>query len=178
MNLSGAMKEIDAALLVHPNCAQALSMRAFIELAVRNFSGTIEDARRSILLDPDEAEAYLALGTAYNSLQAFAKAEEAARQALNLRPDFWQAQIEMAKSLYGQEHFVLALRELEAVSRDFPDVHLVRGDVLMRLDRRAEAVEEFDVFLKEAPDDPRREQIQRIIASERRAGNITDRTRR
>jgi Tfp pilus assembly protein PilF len=170
-NLEGALKEIDAALRSDPSCAQAFSMRAFIKLAARDFSGAAEDARHAIVLDPDEAESYLALGTAYKSLQAFAKAEESMGKALNLRPDSWQAQIEMAKSLYGLGQFILALRELEALNRDFPDVHLVRGDVLMRLERRQEAAEEFRVFLKEAPNDPRNEEIQRIVASERRVGD-------
>jgi Tfp pilus assembly protein PilF len=178
MNLTAAMKEIDGALRSDPDCAPAFSMRAFIKLAATDLAGAVEDARHAIFLDPDEAESYLALGTAYNSLRAFAKAEEAVRHALKLRPDSWQSQIEMAKSLYGQEQFVLALRELEAISRDFPDVHLVRGDVLMRLDRRTEATEQFRVFLNEAPDDPRKEQIQRIIASERQAVSITSQSLR
>lgn len=57
-----------------------------------------------------------------------------------------------------------ALRELDLLQRDFPDVHLVRGNVLMRLERGREAAEEFSTFLKQAPDDVRSEQIKQIVA--------------
>lgn len=43
-------------------------------------------------------------------------------------------------------------------------MHLVRGNVLMRLDRRHEAVGEFGIFVKEAPGDPRGERLQGIMA--------------
>jgi len=89
-------------------------------------------------------------------LREFARVEQAEPQGMNMDPDSWQAQLEMAKSLCGQGPFVLALRELDLQQRDFPDVHLIRGNVLMRLERRQEAAEQFSVFLKQAPDDARR----------------------
>jgi tetratricopeptide (TPR) repeat protein len=167
-NVKGALREVDAALRIDPHCAPVFSMRAFIKLADGDLAGAIEDGQRAVSFDTNDAESYVALGMAYNSLNEFPDAEQALRKALSLSPDSWQAQLEMAKSLYGQERFVLALRELGATGMDFPDVHLVRGDVLMRLGRRQEATEQFLAFLQEAPGDPRREQIQRIIAAARR----------
>jgi tetratricopeptide (TPR) repeat protein len=178
MNTAAAMRQIAAALRSDPEFAAAFTMRALIKLSTRDSAGAVEDAQHAILLNPDEAEAYLALGTAFNSLQSFAKAQEAVRRALSFCPDSWQAEIEMAKSLYGEERFIPALHELEAITRDFPDVHLVRGNVLMRLDRREEAAEQFQVFLNEAPDDPRREQILLIIASARQTGRVVEQARR
>ncbi len=165
--LDAATNEIDAVLRLAPVCAQAFSMRALIKLAARNFPGAAEDARHAVFLDENDAESYIALGTAYNSLKEFSKAEEAVRQALSIRPDSWQGQIEMAKSLYGQGQYILALSELDSVGRDFPDVHLVRGDVLMCLNRSQEAAEQFSIFLRQAPGDPRTQQIEQIIASHR-----------
>ena len=101
-------------------------------------------------------------------------AEEAVEKALRINPDSWQAQLEMAKSLYGQSHYVLALRELEVRRRDFPDVHLVRANVLMRLERRQEAVGEFRIFVTEAPADPRGERVQQIVATIPQAALQTD----
>jgi tetratricopeptide (TPR) repeat protein len=169
-NFTGAKKEIDQALQVDSICAPAFSMRALLRLASRDLDGAIEDATRALALDPTEADADVALATAYNSLGEFKKAEGAAHQALGMRPDFWQGRLELAKAFYGQERFVPALRELDELNRDFPDVHLVRANVLMRLNRSEEARIEFREFLHEAPNDPRREQIQRIV---NRAGATT-----
>jgi len=69
---------------------------------------------------------------------------------------------------------VLALRELDVLQRDFPDVHLVRGNVLMHLDRRQEALGEFDMFVREAPSDSRGDRIQQIVAAVRQAASQTN----
>jgi len=165
LNLAGAEREIDQALQVDSICAAAFSMRALLRLASRDPSGAIEDATRALALDSGEADAYVALATAYNSLGEFHSAETAAQQALSRRPDFWQARLEMAKAFYGAGRFVLALRQLDELNNDFPDVHLVRANILQRLDRSQEAAEQFSQFLREAPNDPRGEQIKRIVAS-------------
>jgi len=162
-NFAGAKKEIDQALQVDSICAPAFSMRALLRLASRDLNGAIEDATRALALDPTEADANVALATAYNSLGEFQKAEAAAQQTLGMRPDLWQGRLELAKAYYGQDRLVRALRELGDLNKDFPDVHLVRANILIRLNRSEEATIEFSQFLREARNDPRREQIQRIV---------------
>ena len=162
-NFAVARSEIEQALQVDSICAPAFSMRALLRLASRDLNGAIEDATRALALDRTEADANVALATAYNSLGEFQKAEAAAEQTLAMRPDFWQGRLELAKAFYGQERFALALRELDVLNKDFPDVHLVRANILVRLNRNEEATLEFTQFLREAPNDPRREQVQRIV---------------
>lgn len=164
-NLAGAAREIDRALETDPACAPAFSMRAFLKLAVKDPQGAVADAEHASSMDPHDAESFVALAMAHNSLQEFQQAAEAARRALSLRADSWQAKLEMAKTLYGQGEFIPALHELDEVGKDFPDVHLVRGQVLMSLSRSQDAAEEFGLFLKQEPSDPRSEKIKRIMAS-------------
>jgi tetratricopeptide (TPR) repeat protein len=163
LNFAGAEKEVDRALQSDSTCAAAFSMRALLRLASKDSNGAIEDATRALALDSGQADAYVALATAYNSLREFRSAETAAQQALSRRSDFWQGRLEMAKALYGEGRFVLALRELDELSNDFSDVHLVRANILQRLDRSQEAAEEFSQFLREAPNDPRSEQVRSIV---------------
>ena len=165
LNFAGAEREIGQALQINSTCAAAFSMRAVLRLALRDPDGAIEDATRALALDSGEADAYVALATAYNSLREFESAETAAQQALQRLPDFWQGRLELTKALYGEGRFVLALRELGELNNDFPDVHLVRANILQRLDRSQEAAEEFSQFLREAPNDPRSEQVKRIVGS-------------
>jgi tetratricopeptide (TPR) repeat protein len=167
-NLPEAAMEIDRALRVDPLCAQAFSMRAFFKLAGRDTEGAVEDAKRAIFLDPHDAESFVALAMSYNALKESQRAAEAARHALDIRPDSWQGRLEMAKSLYHQDELIPAFRELELVQTDFPDVHLVRGSVLMALNRSPEAAAEFEIFLQEAPLDPRSAQIRDLVANTRK----------
>lgn len=165
MKLSAAAEEIDQALRIDPACAQAFTMRAFIKLASQDASGAAEDAAYSASLDPNDAQAFLALATAYNSTRNFQKAEAAAGQVLRLRPDLWQGRLELVKALYQQNRLDEALLELASLKNDFPDVHLVRGNVLMKLGRRGEGAKEFQAFLDQAPHDPRGARIKQIVAS-------------
>lgn len=165
MNVDESLKHIDAALHTDPACAQAFSMRAFIRLAEKDPRRAAEDARHAMALDPDDAESFIAMGMSYNSLHDFPKAEDAARRALSLRPESWQGRLELAKSFYGQGEFMAALNELDIKKIDFPDAHLVRGNVLLRLGRDQEAGEEFHVFVEQVPGDPRVEQINRMLGT-------------
>jgi tetratricopeptide (TPR) repeat protein len=164
-DLSAATREIDQALEIDPDFAEAFSMRAFVKLARKDFAGAIEDAHRAIALNPDDPAPSLALATVYNAAKEFSKASEAAQRALSLSPNAWQGRLELAKSWYGQGQYALALNALDRINVDFPDVHLVRANTLMCLGRTAEATEQFRIFLRQAPDDSRDEQIARIVAN-------------
>lgn len=171
MDLRGAITEIDRALQIDPDCAPAFSMRAYVKLAANDFSGAVDDAAQATALDSYDPASYIALATAYNYVREFEKAAEAARKALSILPDAWQARLEIAKSLYGQEQYVPALSTLDLVNADFPDVHLVRADVLMCLGRSREGAEQFSLFLRQAPNDPRGEQIRKIVNTARQNPN-------
>jgi tetratricopeptide (TPR) repeat protein len=162
-DLAGAQTELHNALVENPKCAPALTMRALIKLAAKQPEEAIEDSMQATLIDAHDSHAFLALATALNAHRDYVEAEKAARQALNLKPDLWQAHLEIAKSLYSTGKLVPALHELEGLQIDFADVHLVRGDVLMLLERHQEAVYEFTKFLGEAPHDPRSGQVQQIV---------------
>jgi tetratricopeptide (TPR) repeat protein len=170
LNFAGAQREIDQALRVDSTYAAAFSMRALLRLASRDFTGAIEDATRSLILDSGEADAHLALATAYNSQGEFQKAEASALLALGIRPDFWQGRLELAKAFYGQGRLILALRELDELKMDFPDTHLVRANILVRLNRSEEAAKEFSQFSHEAPNDPRSQQANLIVSRALSAG--------
>ena len=164
-NVSQAAREVDRALQIDPKCAPALAMKAFIELAAKSPQEAVKHAARAAAIDPHSAQPFVALAMAYNALGDFENATVVARQALIIAPDSWQGRLELAKSLYAQDRLDSALRELNAIGKDFPDIHLVKGNVLMRLGRNHEGAGEFATFLNEAPQDHRAEKIRQIIAS-------------
>ena len=159
-----AMGDLNLALGENPRCAAALTMRALVKLSTKDLDGALDDATHAAALDPDREESYIAMATALNALGQFKKGGEVSAQALMLDIDSWQARLELAKSLYGQNQFVLALHELDFLDNDFPDIHLLRGNVLIQLERREKAVEEFEHFLQEAPHDPRSSKVSQIVA--------------
>ncbi len=163
-DMEAARVEVDRALREDPTSTDAFTVRAFIDLAVKNPAGAIADGLHAIALDANNAQAFLALASAYNVTQNFESAEQTARKALAVTPSLWQARLELAKSLYGRQQLIAALHELDALQTDFADVHLVRGDVLMQMGRRQDAANEFAAFMTEAPRDPRCEQLRQIVS--------------
>jgi tetratricopeptide (TPR) repeat protein len=163
MNFAGAKDDLNAAIRLAPLCSEAWALRAFVDIAGKEMAAAIVDASQAAALDPNNASAYLALGTANNSLKIFGAAEQALHRAIALDSSSWQAQLELAKTWYGQGRFVLALWQLNLVNHDFADVHLVRANLLSRLGRQREAVPEFANFVNAAPTDSRVPQIRKII---------------
>ena len=159
-----AMEQLQTAMEMSPSCSEAWSMRSFVRMSMRDVPGATADALHAKELDNGNADAFLALASAYNASRMFEEAETELQQALQLRPESWQARLELAKTWYGERRFGLALRQLELIERDFPDVHLIRANTLVSLGRKKEAAEEFRTFLQEAPTDSRALQIQQIIA--------------
>jgi tetratricopeptide (TPR) repeat protein len=164
MQLAEASMEVDRAIDIYPEFAQAFCMKALVALAERDFKGSVESAAHAIRLDGADAYSWVALATAYNSLNEWPEAEAAAAQALSLDPAAWQGRLELAKSFYGEAKLDLALSTLDQLNQDIPDVHLVRANSLIRLGRPQEAAQQFAVFLREAPGDSRRDQIRRIAS--------------
>jgi tetratricopeptide (TPR) repeat protein len=163
MQLAQASMELDRAIEIYPGFAQAFCMKALVSLAEKDFIDAVESAAHAIRVDGADAYSWVALSTAYNSLNEWPEAEAAAGQALALDPSAWQGRLELAKSFYGEGKFVLALNTLDQLNRDIPDVHLVRANSLMRLERPQEAVRQFLVFLQEAPGDSRGDEIRQIL---------------
>lgn len=160
-----AMTEIDSALRIDPEYALAFALRAFIWLGKKDPVRASEDARLAVSLDPGVADGFIALAISDDSLGKFNDAELAAEHALALRPDSWQARLELAKSFYKLGDFVVALRELDLAKIDFPDAYVIRADVLLALGRKNEAGDEFRTFLRQAPNDPRRPQVENILTT-------------
>ncbi len=165
MRFDRARQEVDSALGADPTFGHAFAMRAFIKLAQKDPQGAKEDAEHATLLDPDDTESFIALAMSDNSLKDFDKAADAAQRALSVNPASWQGRLELAKSYYGEGELIRALCEMDSADIDFPDAHLVRANVLVSLSRNQEAKDEFDAFLREAPQDPRVAEVRRAEAA-------------
>ncbi len=46
----------------------------------------------------------------------------------------------------------------------FADVHLVAGQILTQQKKESEAIAEFDLFVKESPNDPRVPNVKELVA--------------
>ncbi|HLH08782.1 MAG TPA: tetratricopeptide repeat protein [Terriglobales bacterium] len=164
-----AASELERALAIAPQFADALSLRAVLHLANGNPKMAMQDANESVEIDPKNYFGYTVLGAAYNASGQFLLAANSLQEAVRIDPTFWQSHFEMAKSLYGQRKFASALAEVDAAAqgapKGFAQIHLVRGAILMDLHRSGEAAGELQEFLKLDPKSPEVARVQQTLAA-------------
>jgi Flp pilus assembly protein TadD len=167
--LEEAWAQLQRALTIAPHYAEAFSLRAVVYLAKGDSKAAQQDAHRAVDIDPSNTLAYTILGASYNAAGQFLEAVDSLKQAVRIDPNFWQGHYEMAKSFYGQGKSASALQEVEAAKRnapqEFAQIHLVRGAILMKLHRTAEAATELQEFLKQDPKNPEAAKVERTLAT-------------
>jgi tetratricopeptide (TPR) repeat protein len=167
--LEEAASELQRALAISPQYAEALSLRAVVYLAKGDTKSALEDAHHSVDVDPSSSVGYTIMGASYNATGQFLQAVNSLQQALRIDPNFWQSHYEMAKSLYGQGKSTSALQEVEAAKKnapkEFAEIHLVRGAILMQLHRTSEAAGELQEFLKQDPKNPEAANVEHMLAT-------------
>ena len=167
--LEVAASELQRALAISPQYPEALSLRAVVYLAKGDAKAALEDAHRSVKIDPSSSMSYTIMGASYNAAGQFLDAVNSLQQALRIDPNFWQSHYEMAKSLYGQGKSTSALQEVDTagknVPKEFAEIHLVRGAILMKLHRTSEAAEELQQFLKQDPNNPEAANVEHTLAT-------------
>jgi Tfp pilus assembly protein PilF len=167
--LEEAASALQRALAISPQYPEALSLRAVVYLAKGDTKSALEDAHHSVDIDPSSSIAYTIMGASYNAAGQFLLAVNSLQQALRIDPNFWQSHYEMAKSLYGQGKSTSALQEIETAGRnapkDFAEMHLVRGAILIQLHRTGEAAGELQQFLKQDPQNPQAANVEHMLAT-------------
>ncbi len=167
--LEEAAAELQRALTIAPHYPQALSLRAVLHLAKGDSKAAQDDAHRAVEIDPSNSLAYTILGASYNATGQFLQAVEWLQQAVKIDPNFWQSHYEMAKSFYAQGKSASALQEIEAAKRnapkEFAQIHLMSGAILIKLHRTAEAATELQQFLRQDPKNPEAANVERTLAS-------------
>ena len=95
--LTEAMKDVNSALQIAPQFADALSLRAVLYLASGNPQMAVQIATESVKIDPNNCLGYTILGASYNVAGQFLKAVAPLEEALRVDPGFWQSHFEIGK---------------------------------------------------------------------------------
>jgi len=151
-------KYLAKALEIYPDYAPALTLRGVLSLDQLNPSAAINDFDKAIHSDPSFALAYTAMTAALNQLNKFDEALRSAERAVTLAPRSWQTYFEMAKAYVGKANYQHALQQLTRAQglnpADYAPIHLVRAHVMLSLKDYSSAMNELQVFLRLAPQDP------------------------
>lgn len=132
-----AAKELDAALQIHPEYGDALTLRGMIELRQPDMSVGQQSLEQAIKVDPSQSSAYIALAAVYNHEGRFDDAMAVSEKGLAIAPRTWQAYMEMAKASIAKSMYQRGLKFIRQAERlggsAYAEVHLVKAYALIPL---------------------------------------------
>jgi tetratricopeptide (TPR) repeat protein len=174
--LDDAQAHLGKALEIHPDYADALTLRAILKLSSRDTEGAMVDLERAIQCDSSYGMAYLVLGSAFNIESKFDDAIRVLEQGERLAPDAWQAYFELGKAYAGKNEYEAAVRQLDRAQTmappDYPLIHLVRAHVLMQLSRFTDAVADLETYLEKNPSGPDSDLAQKMLEHAKASGGV------
>ena len=144
---SEAVRQIDDALKINPNVADAYNNRGNALRKLKRSEQALESYDHAIALKPDDAATFNNRGSAFRELEQFEAALADFDNAITLRPDFAEAFNNRGNAYKELERFDEALSDLDkalALRADNPDAFNNRGAVLNKLERFDEALADLD----------------------------------
>jgi tetratricopeptide (TPR) repeat protein len=170
LKLDEARKRIARALEIYPNYADALTLRAVMNLS-SNVAAAVADLEKAIQCDGNYALAYTVLGSALNAQGKFDQALQTLQHGETLAPDSWQTYFEIARSYIGKAQYDTALREIgkaqSLLSTEYPVLLLVRAQAHLGLKQYQNAVSELQTYLQKEPAGPNSLTAQRMLQQAR-----------
>lgn len=170
LKLDEARKHVARALELDPNYADALTLRAILNVAT-DAQGAIADLQKAIQSDGNYALAYTVLGSVLNMQAKFDQALQTLQRGESLAPDSWQTYFEIARSYVGKADYQSALRALDRaqslVPAEFPAILLIRAQAHLGLKLYENAMAELQSFLKKNPSGPNAAVAQKMLQQTR-----------
>lgn len=165
--LDEASKHLEKALAISPNYADALTMRAVLELNQKNPETAMADLDKALKADPNLALAYLVMGSTLNMQSKFDDAIRVLQRGESLAPSSWQAHFEMAKAYIGKEDYQNALTHLQrAQSMEpaaYPLIYLLQAHAHLAMKQYSEAMTALEAYLQKEPQGPNSDEARKML---------------
>ncbi len=168
--LDEAFKNVNAALTIFPQFAEALTLRAALQENAGKQAEAIADLDKATQYDPNYPLAYLTLASIYNSNTRFSDALLILGEAERLAPNAWQTYYELARADAGTAKFADALRNVDRASelqggpeKELPELHLIRANALIGLNKISRARVELQAYLTREPNGSLADQARTVL---------------
>ncbi|HWG40366.1 MAG TPA: tetratricopeptide repeat protein [Candidatus Acidoferrales bacterium] len=162
-----ANKHLAKALELCPNYADALTLRAVLELNQHDSQAAVADLDKAIQADGNYGMAYMVMGSALNMQGKFDEALRSLQRGQSLAPNYWQGYFEMGKSYIGKADYPSALRQLERAQSlapaDYPLISLLRAHALLAMKQFPEAMTALQAYLQKDPHGPNSAQAHKML---------------
>lgn len=164
-----AQQRFEKALEIYPQYARAYANLGIIAAK----SGDRTKARslfsKAAEVDDKFLPAYVDLARIDIQEKSYKQAEATLDKVMTLNPSMTEAVAMLAAAEFGNKDYDKALTDAQRVhllghDAQFADMHLMAGQILEMQNRREEAIPEYKMYLKEAPNSPQAKVVQQALA--------------
>ena len=148
---SGRRRQQQAALeqilKLEPGSTEALIGLGNLSLSTRNIKPAASYFQRALAIDSENAEALLGMARAFRMNTEWDNAEMLLNRTVELYPRLAEARSERARFYMGRGALKDALSDLDEAKKFAPDNYWIavdRGNLLLEMNRKPEALEEFN----------------------------------
>lgn len=151
-----AEKLLNESLAISPDYADALTLRATLELTNNQPQPALDDLDHAVKADPSYGPAYLVLGALYNQMGRYDEALRSLDRSSMYDPTSWQCAFETSKAWIGKHDYQHAIQQLNRAQalggeRIATQVHLLRGYAFMGAKEFQQAGVELEAYLNADP---------------------------
>jgi tetratricopeptide (TPR) repeat protein len=163
--LEESARHLEKALTIYPNFVQAELMLGTIYMDLGQWDKAESALKRTIELDPKAANALLAMGDLYLRQKKLDDAEKVLLQGLDIEPRSYQGHLTLARLYWEQsskisnetqarptlEKSYEEVKKALELNPNFGEAHLLKGNLMLRVGRAADAQHEFEEYLSLDP---------------------------
>lgn len=149
-----ARQQVEDILSETPDFADAISVRARVNLHENRIPEALADARRALAADPQLPNAHFTLGEILNHEHRYEEALPSLERCIALAPKVWPCRYERARALVGTVQLPVALQEIEraaalgGLEQEPEAIYYLRGSVLVLLHDYNAGTKDLESFLQ------------------------------
>ena len=142
------------ALKIYPAFLEAQLRLGAAYMDLQQWDSAEEALKRTLEINPKTVNAYLALGEVYARQKKYSAAAKALSDGLVIEDRSWLGHFALARVYYASGDLSRAARQVGLaiqLNKSFPDAHFLAASILLKVDNRRDALEQFQEYLRLAP---------------------------
>lgn len=181
--LEESVRHLEKAVTIYPQFVQANLMLGTAYMDLSQWDKAEQTLKRTVDLDPKAANALLALGELYLRQKKDEEAEKNLLRGLEIEDRSFQGHLSLARvywSMAGKikddtqarpslEKAYDQIKKALELNPNFAQAHLLKGNLLLRVRRAADAQHEFEEYLRLEPKGPFAEQTRIAVEKIKKA---------
>jgi tetratricopeptide (TPR) repeat protein len=148
---------LEKAVSVFPEFFEAQMLLGSTYMEVGELGKAEAAFRMALKIDPKSVNAMVSLGELHRRQKNYSKAEQVLQEALKLDDEAWVGHYTLARVYWDSNEVIKAGHQIGRtiqLNPQFPEAHLLGGNVFMKLGMSQNALVEYEEYLRLAPDGP------------------------